>query len=291
MKILIVGASGLVGNNLYRSALEAGYEVLGTHRGDPVETLRTLDLADVEAMESLVSKFNPEAVLCCAAWPWVDGCESDPERARRENALQPAGLARAAHRIGARFVYFSTSYVFNGVDGPYDENASPSPINSYGWSKLEGEQRCLDATEGNAIIARTMGVFGQEPQRKNFVCQVHDQLSAGRGMKVPIDQYGNATHALDVSRATLSLIQKGESGIWNLAGPDPYLCRRDFALHICNLCHLDPSLFSFFTTEELAQSAARPRQGGLIIKRMQQELGIDPVELSMSDLSWIKIKR
>jgi dTDP-4-dehydrorhamnose reductase len=291
LKILIVGATGLVGHNLTHFLSEEGHEVIGTSRGLLLGQLHTLDLADTRAVENLVTNLQPDAVVCCAAWPWVDGCESDPERAHRENALQPALLAQCAHRTGAQFVYFSTSYIFDGLNGPYDESASPNPINTYGRSKLEGERLCLEATEGKAIIARTMGVFGEEPRRKNFVCQVYDQLSSGRKMKVPADQYGNATHAKDLGRATLALLMRQATGIVNLAGPDPYLCRKDFAEQICQLCDLDSSLLSFHRTEELTQVAPRPKQAGLIITKMKQLVGFDPVKLGVSDLPWILSRR
>src|SRR5665213_1693423 len=166
MKLLIIGASGLIGSTLLRTARELGYQVLGTRNKQEIEGLVPLDLSNTEDCRRLIGEFRPDAVVCCAAWPWVDGCENDPERALRENCTQPARLAQLSAEVGAAYVYISTSYVFDGEKGPYSEEDTPNPINVYGRSKLSGEQAVLDATGGRAIIARTMGVYGAEVQRK-----------------------------------------------------------------------------------------------------------------------------
>jgi len=276
MKLLVIGASGLVGSSVLRLAVAAGHQVLGTRRHQEIEGLVPLDLVNPNACRNLIEGFYPEAVICCAAWPWVDGCERNPDRARRENCTQPALLAEIAHAMGARVVYLSTSYVFDGEKGPYTEEDDPRPVNVYGQSKLDGERGVLAATEGEAIIARTMGVYGMEEQRKNFVHQVIDTLSNGKRMAVPTDQYGNVTNADDLSAMLLDLISRKESGIWNCAGPDPSICRRDFSLQIAETYNLDENLFDFKTTKEFKQKAKRPLQAGLIIKKLINLTGFKP---------------
>lgn len=277
MKILIVGASGLVGSSLMREARKCGHDVVGTQRSQTLPGLQTLDLSDRAAGANLLAQHQPAAVICCAAWPWADGCERDPDRAFRENRDQPTDLARASHSLGASFVYFSSSYVFDGVHGPYAEEDQTNPISVYGQSKLQGETAVLEATQGTAIIARTMGVYGEEKLRKNFVYQVIDTLSAGRRMKVPDDQFGNATHSADLALMTLALLDKSASGIWNTAGPEPDLNRKDFALRIAKEYALDTSLFDFVPTSELNQPALRPTHGGLRIDKVVAAIKFVPV--------------
>ena len=278
MKILVVGASGLVGGHSWRAAQKAGHQVTGTAYRHPAPGLVPLSLGSDEEIARVFRTFEPQAVICCAAWSWVDGCESDRERAFRENCDQPARLARAAARAGAQFVHFSSSYVFDGRDGPYREDATPNPISIYGQSKLVGEGAVTEATGGRAVIARTMGVYGEELQRKNFVHQVRDRLSAGQRMRVPTDQFGNASYAGDLAEGVLRLLSRQATGIWNLAGPDPCLCRKDLALRIAREYGLDEMLFDFLPTAQLGQAAARPVQGGLRIERMRAELHLDPRE-------------
>lgn len=282
MKILVVGASGLVGGNCFRAARSAGHEVLGTFHRYAIEGLVPLDVASEAAVTSVFDQFAPDAVIYCAAWSWVDGCEADPERAFRENSEHPARMARLADRAHLQMVHFSTSYVFDGREGPYAEDAPPNPISVYGRAKLAGENAVRDETGGRAIIARTMGVYGEEAQRKNFVYQVRDRLSSGQRMRVPSDQFGNASYAGDLAEAVIRLLARNASGIWNLAGPDPHLCRKDLAIRIAGEYGLDQSLFDFVPTVDLGQPAQRPRQGGLLINRLRRELEMEPA-------AWVRI--
>lgn len=274
MKILVVGASGMVGWNCAEVAAREGHEILGTFHRHALPGLVPLSLDSESATAAVLSQFKPDAVICCASWSWVDGCEGDPAKAMRHNRDEPALLARISRDHGARFVYFSTSYIFDGKNGPYGEDDAPHPIGTYGRSKLEGEQAVLEATGGDALIVRTMGVYGAEPQRKNFVYQVLRNLREGKRMKVPSDQLGNATHAADLATGVLRLLERGMTGAWNIAGPNPDLCRKDFALFIAREYGLDASLFDFVTTAELKQPAPRPLHGGLKIGKAVAKLGL-----------------
>jgi dTDP-4-dehydrorhamnose reductase len=128
MKLIVVGASGLVGGNLLKTALATGHEAIGTYAAHAVAGLQPLRLEEENTVRELLEGFRPDAVVCCAGWSWVDGCEGDPERAVRENALQPSRLGGLALSVGARFLSFSTSYVFDGRAGPYDEAAATRPL-------------------------------------------------------------------------------------------------------------------------------------------------------------------
>lgn len=276
MKILVVGASGLIGSQLFRWATHEGHSVVGTQRSQNHDHFAGLDIGDYQACHSLVRQLQPEVTICCAAWPWVDGCEGDRRRAFKENCDNPTTLAKLSQDRGSRFVYISTSYVFDGEEGPYSESATPNPISSYGESKLAGENKVREATGGDAIIARTMGVYGPEKLRKNFVYQVHDNLKVGRQMKIPADQFGNATSSDGFSRMLLALIAANARGIWNIAGPDPTLSRKAFAERIARQYSLNERLLEFVPTESLGQAAKRPEQGGLLIDKAIEKTGIRP---------------
>jgi len=93
MRVLVIGGSGLVGAHVLAEAHARGHTTLGTYRAHPVQGLEALDLADANATATLLDQWHPDAVVHAAGWTWVDGCESDPARATRENAEQPAMLA------------------------------------------------------------------------------------------------------------------------------------------------------------------------------------------------------
>jgi dTDP-4-dehydrorhamnose 3,5-epimerase len=200
-RALIVGGSGQIGSAMLEEFAMHGWQTLGTFCSlpaqgsgegdtDPASFLARappgmthFDLADVAdvasggsdesglfdaaadaACDALLATFAPTAVIICAGWTWVDGCERDEARAFALNAEAPARLARAARRAGARTVYLSTEYVFSGgaggmASGPYAESDAPAPINAYGRSKLEGE-RLVAAADPDALILRTTVVFG-----------------------------------------------------------------------------------------------------------------------------------
>ena len=282
MKILVLGASGLVGSNLLETSRSLGYEAIGTCHAHALPHLVSLNLGDAASIRRLLRQFKPSLVFCCSGWSWVDGCESDPMRASRENTEYPAQAARDATEIHSRFIYFSTSYVFDGRAGPYVENAEPCPLSVYGHSKLEGEKAVLHATDGNALVVRTMGVYGTEPRKKNFVFQVREKLEAGQPMQVPKDQFGNVTYAPDLARMAIDLARQSQCGIWNLAGPDPSVRRSDFAIQIAQSYGLPVNLIEPIKTSLLHQPAQRPLHGGLYIKKAVQATSIMPQP-------WVKI--
>lgn len=276
MKILIVGASGLVGSAVLRVGRQRGHDLVGTRLSRECPGLLHLDVADGNAVVQVMEDVLPEAVVYCAAWPWVDGCEQDPDRAFLHNARYPSFCARLAGERGVRFVYISTSYVFDGTCGPYSESERPNPINVYGHSKLAGESACLEAAEGRVLVIRTMGVYGEEVARKNFLYQVFDTLSDGRAMRVPFDQLGNATHADDLATMILLLLEADENGIWNAAGSEHSLARSDFALRIARHYGLDGDLIEPVETSVLGQLAPRPMHGGLRVDRIAGRFGLPP---------------
>jgi len=277
MKLVVIGASGLLGWNLHHVAVQLGHQVTGTYHRFALPGLRELSLERERELKELIRAEAPDAVVCCAAWSWVDGCEQDPGRAFRENGEQPGTAARLAREARSRFVYLSTSYVFNGRDGPYDETSPPNPLSVYGQAKRAGEVAVMKATEDEALIIRTMGLYGFEPQEKNFVYQVRRTLESGRRMPVPSDQFGNATDASNVAEGLLRLLEGQVTGTWNLAGPDPELSRSDFAMQIARSYQLDESLIVPTPTERLGQLAPRPPQGGLLVGKATSQLSWQPI--------------
>lgn len=216
MKVLVVGGSGLFGGYILREGKKRGYEMVGTFRHHPVEGLLHCDLGDTLKTEILLNRESPEVVIHAAGWTHVDGCEQDPDRALKENAVQPAQLGRMAREIGAAFIYVSSAYVFDGKEGDYQENRIPHPINQYGVSKLEGERRVMKSTDDAAMIARVIWLYGWERRKKNYAYQVLDALQHGKELMVPEDQWGNPTFAGDAARMLLHAILERRSGIVHL---------------------------------------------------------------------------
>ena len=275
MKALILGASGQVGQALVQECERRGWSWEGSYREHPLRGgLFKLDLADLRATAASVRDRAPDVVFLPSGWTWVDGCEDDPSRSRLLNALAPEAVAVACAASGAALVCYSTDYVFGEHGGPYGEEAPTAPLGVYGRDKLEGEQRVAAALPG-ALILRTAVVYGTEPQGKNFIYQLIAKLRSGAGMTLPEDQSTSATYNRDLARASVELAERGERGIFNVAGPE-LIDRYAFGRLAAEIFDLDAGLLKPAKTAELAQRARRPLDCGLRIGKLAGCLGWTP---------------
>lgn len=257
MRTLIIGASGLVGGAL-RSEFP---ESIGTYHRSPIDDLVPLDIADAGAVAALIGRLAPDLVLLPAAQPNVDRCETEPAESERINVAGTRNVAEAAARVGARLVFFSTDYVFDGQAGPYPPDAPTSPIQVYGRHKLAAEAIVRD-TVADHLIVRACGVYGYQPTGKNFVMALIRLAAAGERMRVPSDQWGTPTLADNLAAAVRELALGGHRGVVHPVGPD-YLTRIDFARLAAEVFGYDASFLTPVSTPELKQPAARPLRGGV----------------------------
>ncbi|WP_170833214.1 dTDP-4-dehydrorhamnose reductase family protein [Microbulbifer marinus] len=159
MKILITGASGLLGRSVF-SQLSANpaFDVTGTAFSRAGENLRRLDLTDSAAVADMLREIQPQVVIHCAAERWPDRCAENPDAAWQLNVQSTERLAQLCRDTGAQLVYISTDYVFDGSAPPYSADDEPNPINFYGRSKLAGEQAVLG--NGDHWVLRVPLLFG-----------------------------------------------------------------------------------------------------------------------------------
>jgi len=224
-----------------------------------------------ELAAELLARAKADRVFLAAGMTWVDGCEADPELARRINCDAAGVLATAARRHGATFVYFSTEYVFDGRAGPYSETDAAYPRSVYGRSKLEGEQAVASA-DPEALILRTTVVYGPEVQGKNFAYRLVGELAAGREIQVPDDQISSPTYNRDLAAAALCLCGLGECGVWNVVGPE-VMDRYTFAVRVARALGLPDDRIRPVKTAALGQPAERPLRAGLKIDKLESRLG------------------
>ena len=269
MRAVVIGASGQIGGWLMHVLRQNGHEAIGTYFSVPVEGLAQLDVGDTDHATSWLRSQRPNVVFYPAGFTWVDGCERDPDRAFAANRDQPLALARAAADLGARFVYFSSDYVFDGADGPNDEADTPNPINVYGQSKLAAEEALRTELGEAQLTIRTSWVFGPERQGKNFAYQVARALSEGKTLSCPNDMLSSPSYGPDVAWVAVRLAETGRAGLIHVAGPET-LPRSLFARAIAAAFRLDPRGIIEKPDRELPQVAARPHQGGLKTTRLLQ---------------------
>ncbi len=263
--ILVVGASGFIGNGLWRKLPEAMR--YGTFCNHPSPDLIYLDIRDPYETFNSVRRLSPSVIFQPAGLPNVDWCEEHRDDCWATNVQGTANLVNAAKEIGAKFVYFSSDYVFDGKNGPYTENDEPHPINVYGEAKLEAERLVQEKLEDYLIIRVTV-VYGWEKLGKNFAMVVIKHLSLGNPMKVPVDQIGTPTYAENMIDVVLELTSLNQTGIFNVVG-SKLMDRYTFACYIVNVFNLDRELLVPVTTTELKQKASRPLKAGLLIDKVR----------------------
>lgn len=215
-RLLVVGASGLVGSEVLRSA-SPSWSTLGVARQVSGLATEAMDLLDLGAIQKVADRFSPDAVVIASAWPWVDGCEQDPARSQRENVQTVKNLLQV---LGAstRVVFFSTEHVFDGLAPQYDEASPTHPLSVYAKHKREVEELLL--ARGRSLVARTSYVFGAEARRKNFMYRVVDASEQRTPLKVPSAQAGMPTWSRWLAESSLELLARGFEGIAHLTGPD-----------------------------------------------------------------------
>jgi len=208
-------------------------------------------LKDPKACSELISSVRPHNIYICAALTWVDGCEVNEEKAFSINSLAPGKLAEEAQKVGAKVVYFSSDYIFDGSSGPYQESCLPNPVNIYGKSKYEGEKLVLSACP-EALILRTTIIYGPEEQGKNFIYQMVDALQKGKEFFCAKDQIGTPTYNRDLVRMAVGLVKANAKGVYNCVGKEVF-DRYTFACKCATLLGYDQDLITGVTTCEAVE--------------------------------------
>ena len=264
MKILIIGASGLVGGNCLRYLSAQNHECIGTYFSYPAQNTvyyDTLNIANPDNFD--LNAFAPEVIIHCGALTHVDYCEQHPEESERLTVQSTQNVIEIARKFSSKLIFISTDYIFDGENGPYDEEAIANPISVYGRHKWEAEE-LIKKSNLHHIILRITNVYGDEEREKNFVARIIEQATKGQHLtlKLPVDQYATPINAHDIARAINLLLKADEQGIYNIASTD-YMNRVQLALRI--LKYFPKASYDLIplTTQVMNPPASRPLQGGL----------------------------
>lgn len=281
MKLLITGASGLLGTRLCQIALrktQEVYSVYSQHKplyGIPVE----LNILDLRAERQTLDKIKPEVVVHAAALTDLDRCELEKDLAWKTNVEATKNLARLCEEYGAFLVYVSTDYVFDGEKGIYKETDSPAPINYYGLTKLKGEEavRAMD----NCCIVRGSVIYGSIPAtgKTNFALWLLDKLEKKEEVKIVTDQWNSPTLNTNLAEMILEIVEKRITGTFHLAGATR-LSRNEFAKNIVKTFNLDPRLLKPVSSKDMSWIARRPRDSSLNIEKAKRILDNKPLRIS-----------
>lgn len=223
MQVLVVGAGGLLGGNVMMAAQKRGWSVAGTYHSTRPEfdcPLYELDIRFPEQCVYVFEETHPDVVINCAAATDVDGCERDSGQAHDINAEGAGTVADLTTAHDAALVHTSTDYVFDGSQStPYSETAQTNPLQTYGDSKLAGEQAVQQA-HGTAIIARLSFVYGRaqpDGELAGFPAWVRDTAANGETVPLFTDQQVSPSQAGSTARTLLDLVDADAEGIFNVA--------------------------------------------------------------------------
>lgn len=212
MKVAVIGPRGQLGSALCEAFRRRAVDCVELDHG-------RVEVTDPQSVLVALRDARPAAVVNTAAFHKVDACEEDPKRAFEVNALGALHVARACREAGARCVYVSTDYVFDGAKAePYREEDLPNPVNVYGASKLAGEhlvvQTCPDALV--VRVASLFGGLGSRGKGTNFVLTVLERARRGEALRVVDDVRMSPTYAEDAAAAIVELVAGGASGVFHV---------------------------------------------------------------------------
>ncbi|MHA7776923.1 dTDP-4-dehydrorhamnose reductase [Roseibium sp. M-1] len=252
-----------------------------------------LDITDAGACQATMDRLRPDLVLNAAAYTNVDGAERHHLEAETVNTVGAGNLARAAATRETPVIHVSTDYVFDGSKpSAYDEADATHPVNTYGITKLAGEEQ-VRLSNPKHLVVRTAWLYS--PYGRNFVSKLLAAASSGHARSIVADQIGNPTSAQDLAKALTGVARRlasidwnTHSGVYHLAGPEP-MSRFDWARLVISLSsrmHGPGCPILAATTGEFPTPAARPLRTALNSSRFQEVFGFDfpPPEASLGDV-------
>ena len=294
MKVLVTGVCGQLGHDVVNELTKRGHEAIGSditpvYSGADDGTAVTrapyvqLDITDADAVSRVLGETKPDAVVHCAAWTAVDAAEDNEDKVRAINAGGTAHIAKACRALGAKMMYISTDYVFDGQgETPWAPDCTDyAPLNVYGQTKLEGELAVRELVE-RFFIVRIAWVFGLNG--KNFI---KTMLSLGQKhecVRVVCDQIGTPTYTLDLARLLVDMIETDRYGYYHATNEGGYISWADFAGEIFRQAGMPTKVVPVTTSAYGLSKAARPFNSRLD-KRKLIENGFEPLPTWQDALS------
>ncbi|MBT2657267.1 dTDP-4-dehydrorhamnose reductase [Bacillus sp. ISL-18] len=260
MKVVVTGVKGQLGYDLEKQLTARNHEVFGLDRNQ-------LDITDEQAVKAYMESVKPDAILHCAAYTNVDAAEQDKETAYNVNALGAKFLAEAASKAGAKMVYVSTDYVFDGTASePYEVDHPTHPLGVYGETKFAGEEFVKKSLD-RYFIVRTAWVFGINGN--NFVKTMLRLAEERDELGVVHDQVGSPTYTVDLARFMIDLVESDQYGVYH-ATNEGVCSWYEFAVEIFNQAGVNVKV-NPLTSEQFPRPAARPKYSVLSKKKITDQ--------------------
>jgi dTDP-4-dehydrorhamnose reductase len=263
-KVLVVGALGMLGHDLSK-VFAKGYEVIGVDKEE-------VDITRQGATLKIIKEISPTVVINAAGYTDVDGCEKKMRKAFAVNGEGAKNVAKGCRETGAKLVYVSTDYIFDGEKKtPYREDDPPNPLNIYGESKLMGERYIEELLE-DFLIVRTQWLYGRHG--RNFVETILALARERDSIEVVHDQKGSPTYTADLSKTIAALLRKDLKGTFHVSNKGS--CSwYDFALESVRLAGVSDVEIVPVSSTELNRPAKRPLYSVFSCQRLEKEAHIE----------------
>ncbi|WP_316507062.1 dTDP-4-dehydrorhamnose reductase [Nitrosopumilus sp.] len=290
MRFLVTGSAGLVGSQVVNDLTEQNHQVYSCYHnetpthGIPIQ----LDLTDQEKIKQTLQEIKPDRVIHLAAMTNVDLCESKKELSFLLNVKATEIIAKQAAKQRTFFVYVSTDYVFDGIQGMKKEHDTTNPLGFYGRSKLEGEI-ALNKIASSWCIARTSTPFGIHHKKKSFPLWIKENLESNKEVPVLVDQFTSPTYTPNLSKMLIEITTRQITGRIHVAGATR-ISRYDLAKLVSDRLYLNKNLLKLTKIDEMNWKAQRPKDSSLDVSLATEILNEKPqtiqqsIELFLSEL-------
>ena len=281
MKVFVTGVAGQLGYDVVNELKKRGHVAVGSDVVEPAESkadeMVLLDITDASAVEEVLTRVNPDAVIHCAAWTAVDLAEDEDkqDKVRAINAGGTRNIAVVCKKLDCKMLYISTDYVFDGQgEEPWQPDCKDyAPLCVYGQTKLEGELAVSELLE-KFFIVRIAWVFGVNG--KNFI---KTMLNVGKKydtVRVVCDQIGTPTYTYDLARLLVDMAESEKYGYYHATNEGGYISWYDFTCEIFKQVGYDTTVVPVTTAEYGLSKAARPFNSRLC-KQKLVDMGFTPL--------------
>ncbi|MBR1737192.1 MAG: dTDP-4-dehydrorhamnose reductase [Firmicutes bacterium] len=288
MKFFVTGVGGQLGHDVINEIAKRGYTGIGSDiaekysgikDGSAVEKTEyvSLDITDKNAVSNTIEEIKPDVIVHCAAWTAVDAAEEEENKAKvfAINETGTRNIAEAAKAVGAKMIYISTDYVFDGQgEEPWKADCKDyKPLNVYGESKLKGEI-AVSSILDKYFIVRIAWVFGLNG--KNFIKTMLDVGKNHDKVRVVNDQTGTPTYTLDLARLLVDMAETDKYGYYHATNEGGYISWYDFTKEIYRQAGYKTEVEPVTTAEYGISKAARPFNSRLDRSKLK-EMGFEPL--------------
>jgi dTDP-4-dehydrorhamnose reductase len=290
VKTAVIGASGNVGRFLWRSYRTAFPDCVGTSFSHPGDGLTFFDIRRPDLARLRLEETGHRAIAICSANPNVAYCEQQKEAAYAVNVEGTLELIRQAGCTGLQVIFFSTDYVFEGREGPHDDDTPPRPTTEYGRQKVAVEN-ALPSLAENYLILRLSKIFATQKGDRTMLDEIASALAAGQVVRAARDQVFCPTYVGDLVQAVHGIQARGLKGVMNVAHPRKW-SRADVAIAMAKALPANPALVEVISLYDIPAMAGRPLDTSMACSRLMREVGpsFQPLETFIAHVAanWCK---